>query len=222
MGTSGKGHLRVRVSRREDWAQLREPGIKEGGLFCPTTDPPDSGTEVWVEIGFVSGPQFLLRGTVVWRRLPGSDRRVKPGAGVRLHDRFRSTVEYINAWVAGTLPERRRHRRLPFRLRVTYKAHGQRRVNFTRDLCEAGVFVYSQQVLALDDQIELRLVAPDGATLPLRGRVVRRVEGLDCQGMGVALDFEDAASQERFVALIQELEQKYRAGELSDEIFSLA
>jgi len=212
--------LHLRLPTRDDWWRYFDSNISGGGIFCPTGDPPDVGRELRVEITFIGGPRFFLKGTVMWRRPQLNDPRARAGVGIKVHSSDRGKLGYVNAWVRGGVLDKRDLRRVPVRLRVTYSARDGRRINFTRDLSEEGVFVRSQQMLDLNTPIKL-LVAPPGEgyrPLTLHGVVARLVDEPDERGMGIKLEFSSEAEREEYASFIHRLEAQYLSGELPDEV----
>jgi Tfp pilus assembly protein PilZ len=204
--------LKLRLVQREDWSRYFDPAA-DGTIFCPTPEPPAVGTAVKLEILFQGGPRANLRCIVIWRR-PSSNPQVRPGAGLRVQPADRGALEYIDNHAAGA-PDRRAHKRLPLRLRVSYTAHGARRVNFSVDLSESGLFVGSADPLAVGEETSLLILPPGGQFRPVevRGKVARVVM-TPTRGMGVHFIFADAAERERFASFIRRLEQQWLAGEL--------
>ncbi len=213
--------LRLRVPNSENWQRFFDPSIPGGGVFCPTNDPPEIGAEVRIEITFISGPRFFVEGIVMWRRPHLNDPRIRAGVGIQVYPRERSKVSYVNAWVRGGVVDKRELRRLPVRLRVTYSARSGRRINFTRDLSEEGIFVRSQELLDLNTPITLLLVPPgDFKPYPLQGLVTRHEDDQDERGMGIQLEWASEEEQERYLSFVQKLEQQYLTGQLPDEVVS--
>jgi uncharacterized protein (TIGR02266 family) len=213
--------LHLRVPNIEDWQRYFDPNIAGGGVFCPTNDPPEVGTDVRVEITFVSGPRFFVRGVVMWRRPQLNDPRARAGVGIKVHASERSKVSYVNAWVRGGVIDKREQRRLPVRLRVTYSGRTGRRINFTRDLSEEGIFVRSQELLDLDTRIKLLLVPPgDFKPLELTGTVTRLVDDPDERGMGIRLEFASDEARRHFTDFVAKLEREYLGGTLPDDVVS--
>jgi Tfp pilus assembly protein PilZ len=211
-----KNHLQLKFFRPGDWASCFDPASPHN-LFCSTDDPPPIGSMVTLEVQFEQGPLFLLGGRVVWRR-PHSDRHVHAGVGVTVDPRHQATLDFINGWATGMLPERRRHPRLPLRLRVVYRVGPKRRVNFTRDVSKGGIYINSSQLAAVDDEIELSLAPPDVPQLQLAGRVKRCQEAIEPTGMGIQLVFAEPIIAERYASLIVDLEQRLLRGELPPEL----
>lgn len=218
---SVENRLRLRIPQKGDWPRYFQNNAAGGGVFCPTSQPPDVGTQVRLEITFVGGPRFTMLGVVTWRRATLNDPRARPGVGIQFHPHEHSKVNYINAWVSGSVKDNRHQRRLPVRLRASYSAHTGRRVNFTRDISEAGVFIRSQELLAVGTPIELTLMHPTKQIpYPLHGAVSRVVEEKDLRGMGIRLLFSDEIDSSRFKLFIEELEEKLLRGELPDDVIS--
>jgi len=191
---------------------------QEDHLFCPTDRPLTVGEVLRVKVIFQRGPQFYVTGVVMWRRAKSQSRsRLKPGVGLRLNGSERSKVAYIRGFARGGLLDKRGAPRIPVRLRVTYRAGGARRVNFTRDITTSGLLVSVAEVLPLDEQVQLTVMPPaDLAPQRLVGTVVRHVEDDRGRAMGVRLDFEDAQQQARYEELVHQVEGLFRTGELGE------
>jgi serine/threonine protein kinase/Tfp pilus assembly protein PilZ len=218
---AGAQRLRLRVPNKDDWDRFFDPNIAGGGIFCPSNDPPEVGTAVRVEITFIGGPRFFVRGAVTWRRPQLNDPRARAGVGVQLHPSERGKLNYVNAWVHGRVDDKRGLRRLPLRLRVTYSGRSGRRINFTRDLNEEGIFVRSRELLEPETRIRLTLMPPgQHKAFHLEGVVSRLVEDREDRGMGIRLRFENDAQRKNYVALIERLENQFLSGELSDDVLA--
>lgn len=212
-------HLHLRVPTVEDWQKFFDPNISGGGIFCPTNDPPEIGSSVQVEVLFVNGPRFFVRGLVTWRRTQPGDQRARPGAGIQILPNERTKISYINAWARGGVIDKREVRRLPVRLRIIYTARSARRITFTRDISEDGIFLASQELLEIHTTIRIMLVPPsDTRPFELLGEVVRAVNDGQERGMAVVLKFPNENVRERYHHFIVDLERKYLAGQLSDEV----
>jgi uncharacterized protein (TIGR02266 family) len=220
-GIRGMNRLRLRIPNAEDWQRFFDPNIAGGGVFCPIADPPEVGTEVRIEITFVSGPRFFVKGVVMWRRPQHNDPRARAGVGVKVDASERSKISYVNAWVRGGVVDKRDQRRLPLRLRVTYTARHGRRINFTRDLSEEGIFVRSQELLEIGTAVKLLLVPPgEFRPFDLAGIVSRHEDSGSERGMGIRLQFATPQLQESYGDFVRKLEQQYLAGQLPDEVVS--
>jgi hypothetical protein len=138
---------------------------------------------------------------------------------VQFHPSQRGKVSYISNWVGGDAPNMRHLRRLPIRLRVTYSGRTGRRVNFTRDLNETGIFVRSRELLQLHTPIRLVLAPPSPRKTPIRleGKVSRLVEEGEDRGMGISLTFGTSVERRSFADFIEKLEREFLAGELPED-----
>jgi Tfp pilus assembly protein PilZ len=209
--------LKLRLVDTTDWAKYHDD-VKSTTIFCPTATPPSVGTQLQLEIMFQGGPRMLMQGVVLWRRASG-DARARAGVGVGVHPIDRVKLDFIERYVRGELKDKRGRRRLPIRLRVTYSARQGRRINFTRDIHEEGVFVRSAELLDPGDETKLLILPPGGNFKPIevRGTVVRLVTKEPGRGMGITLTFRDDGERRQFADFVHRLEQEYLAGTLPDE-----
>jgi Tfp pilus assembly protein PilZ len=222
MGDSGDIlRLKLRLVAKGDWTKYYDAGANHT-IFCPTATPPAVGTPVQIEVMFQGGPRMLLHGMTMWRR-PAGDARARAGAGIGVQPIDREKLEYIGRYARDEVMEDKRgRRRLPIRLRVTYSVPGGRRINFTRDLHEHGIFVRAADPLAPGEETKLLLIPPGGAFKPIevRGNVVRVVKEDPDRGMGIQLLFRDDNEKRMFADFVKRLEQEYMAGSLPDEALS--
>lgn len=214
--------LKLRVRTQDDWWKYYDSNISEGGVFCPANEPPSVGSKVQLEILFVGGPRFFVQGTVMWRRPQLNDPRARAGIGIEVRSGDRSKLSYVNAWARGGVLDKRETRRLPVRLRVTYTARTGRRINFTRDISEEGLFVRSQELLDLETTTKVLLSPPDESFKPfqLSGTVARLVDEPDERGMGILIDFSSPEQKSRFASFVQRIEEEYLQGKLPDDVIS--
>jgi len=212
--------LRLRVPTREDWSRYFDANLAGGGIFCPVGVPPQVGAAVRLEVTFIGGPRCFLDGVATWRRTGRNDARARAGVGIQLHPTQRAKVSYLNRWVSGAASDQRQLRRLPLRLRVTYSGRTGRRVNFTRDINEEGVFIRSHELLPVGTPIDLMLAPPTKQPPPIHllGRVCRLIEEGADRGMGIRLTFPNATERRVFVDLIEDLERQFFSGELPEEV----
>ena len=221
MGDTGEIlRLKLRLVAKSDWAKYYDAAANHT-IFCPTPTPPGVGTPVQLEVLFQGGPRLLLHGVTLWRR-PAGDARARAGAGVGVQQIDREKLDFIERYVREDLTEQRGKRRLPIRLRVTYSVPGGRRINFTRDLHEDGIFVRAADPLNPGDETKLLLLPPGGQFKPIevRGNVVRAVKDDPDRGMGIQLLFRDDGEKHHFADFVRRLEQEYMAGTLPDEALS--
>lgn len=208
--------LKLHLIERSEFNRFWEQTSPGGQLFVPGADAPKVGDAVTVEVVFQGGPRVLLSGVVLWRRASG-DARARPGCGVGVSPSEKAKVGFLLGYVRGGLLDVRERRRLPVRLRVAYKASAGRRVNFTRDVNEEGVFVRANELLEVGSQTMLLIHPPGEGYRPLdvMGTVARHQVRGD-YGMGIKFAFRNAVEREHWAAFIAKLESDYLDGRLPD------
>ena len=213
-------HLKLRLISKADWSKYLDAPAGST-VFCPNPAPPSIGSKVQLEVLFQGGPRLLMHGRVLWRRT-GNDPRARAGAGIGVDPSDKQKLEFVEDYVTGRVRDQRSKRRLPIRLRVTYRTHTGRRINFTRDIHEDGVFVRSTELLAPGDETRLIIAPPGGDYKPIevRGAVVRLVEEEPDRGMGIQLVFKDDEERQSFADFVSRMEEEYLVGTLPDEALS--
>jgi type IV pilus assembly protein PilZ len=107
-----------------------------------------------------------------------------------------------------TIVERRRSRRAPVTVRVTYATVDAMFSEFTRNVNEGGLFIETETPLALDEQVQLQFRLP-GLEDPFKvsGRIawVREPGGDGPPGMGVEFDNLDRDSRQKIDEIVQAL-----------------
>ena len=107
-----------------------------------------------------------------------------------------------------TLVERRLSEREPVTVRVDYSTIDAMFSEFTRNINEGGLFIESETLLALDEQVQLQFRLP-GVDDPIKvsGRVAWvREAGIDGPpGMGVEFENLDANARLRIDEIVQAL-----------------
>ena len=199
-----------------DWLGFYDTRIANT-VFCSTSRPPSLGARVEIDLLIYKGPRLKLEGQVTWRRVSTTNQRMEPGVRIRVSNAQRKLLDRVDAWLRSGARDRRRHRRLPVRLRATYTTMMlRRRVNFVRDLSPDGLFLAASRLVPPDSAVRLTVIPPGEASPQLlTGRVARCVEEPEGRGMGIALSFDDALAEQRYIALVEQLEQQYISGELS-------
>ena len=107
-----------------------------------------------------------------------------------------------------TIVERRVSPRAPVTVRVDYSTVDAMFSEFTRNINEGGLFIESESLLPLDEQVQLQFQLP-GVDDPFKvsGRVAWvREAGIDGpQGMGVEFENLDADARLRIDEIVQAL-----------------
>lgn len=216
--------LKLTIGEPSRWEAYYSVSGEAHMLFCPSEETISVGEVLRVRVAFSGGPQFLLGGVVVWRRTatPGAT-RLRPGVGLRLNPSERSKVQYIKGYARGGLLDKRGAQRLPLRLRITYRASGARRVNFSRDLTTTGVLLGTSELMSLGTTLDLSIASPLDhlPTLSLRGEVVRHVEDDRGRAVGISFRFADAEEEQRTAQVVRDIERAFHNGLLGDEHIAL-
>lgn len=209
----------ILIAETSQWAGYYDVENDSGELFCPTENPPQVGEPVRVKVTFTAGPSVFIQGIAIWRR-PASKgpSRLRPGVGILVNDTDRPKLDFLRGFARGGMLDKRGFRRLPARLRVTYRTASGRRMNFTRDITRNGILLSVATLLPIDTVVELTVVPPPQfPPLKLNGTVVRHVQDENGKAMGIRLDFANSQEEQLFTRLVEELEKAFSAGTLSDE-----
>ncbi|MDY0002665.1 MAG: PilZ domain-containing protein [Polyangia bacterium] len=216
--------LKLAISEPGQWEAFYSVSGESDMLFCPTEETISVGEVIRLRVAFANGPQFLLGGVVMWRRATGAaGGRLRAGVGIRINFSERTKVQYIRGYSRGGLLDKRGEARLPLRLRVTYRASGARRVNFTRDLTRSGMLLATSELFPVGASLELTLMPPADShpALKVRGEIVRHVE--DDRGRAVGISFRFASSGEEMDMrrLVESIERAFHEGRLGEEHFAM-
>lgn len=106
-----------------------------------------------------------------------------------------------------TFVERRRSPRLPVVVRVEYATVDSLFSEFSQNINEGGVFIETDQPLAVGERVQLSFQLP-GSARPIKvaGRVARvATEGVQAPGMGIEFDCLDHEAREAINQLVREL-----------------
>jgi uncharacterized protein (TIGR02266 family) len=214
--------LTLALADKTEWVKVFDP--RGGGVFVATSEPPDAGTEVRVDLTVGGGgPRVILKGNVLWRRdEDGADGRSPRGCAVGLDVGDREKVNFLNGYVRGGLLNRRERRRLPLRLPVTYGGMNGPQKTFTRDINEEGAFILAESPLPEDTVLHFVIAVPGRPDpVELRGVVSHTVivEDDDVPGMGVRFTMSESQEQQ-LVEMIDQLEHEFLAGGLPEDVIS--
>jgi type IV pilus assembly protein PilZ len=107
-----------------------------------------------------------------------------------------------------TVIERRRTPRTPVTVRIEYETVDAMFSEFTRNINECGVFIETEQPLAVDEQVRLHFRLPgstDSIEVPGRVAWVSSGEGSGMPGMGIEFACLDEAARARIDELVKRL-----------------
>ncbi len=104
----------------------------------------------------------------------------------------------VNAEKTQTVVERRRSPRAPVTVRVEYATVDAMFSEFTQNINEGGMFIETEQPLALEDRVRLHFRLP-GSTEPIEvtGRVSWVSDGREDDTPGMGVEFENLTSRAR-------------------------
>ncbi|MAE94775.1 MAG: pilus assembly protein [Deltaproteobacteria bacterium] len=107
-----------------------------------------------------------------------------------------------------TFVERRQTQRAPVTVRIEYGSVDAMFSEFTRNINEGGLFIATEQPLALEEQVQLQFQLPGGdEPVKASGRVVRVQEATADEPSGMGIEFEelDSAARGRINELVLQL-----------------
>ncbi|MBS1118561.1 MAG: type pilus assembly PilZ [Deltaproteobacteria bacterium] len=203
----GAVRLELRLSNQSEWIKIFDP--RDWTVFVQSEEDVVDGTQLRIDLD-VGGWLVTLRGTVV------GSRQEPNGLVVALGGSERDKINYLNGYVRGGLLNLREKRRLPLRLQVTYGAVEGPANTFTKDINEEGVFLFTNKPLPETSQIHMLVTIPgQPQPLSLMGKVSHTIleQDEELPGMGVVFEL-DEAQRELLIALMQELERQFHAGQL--------
>ena len=107
-----------------------------------------------------------------------------------------------------TFVERRETQRAPVTVRIQYGSVDAMFSEFTRNINEGGLFIATEEPLALEERVQLQFQLPGGEEpVKASGRVVRIQDANDEMPRGMGIEFEelDAAARTRINELVLQL-----------------
>jgi type IV pilus assembly protein PilZ len=198
-------------TKKEFWDYYFDDGAR-AGVFVPHVLDVPVGAETFCEIIFIdSDARFRVRGTVIWRRLKGHTQgKNAPGCCVAFLETERPKLERVLAYVEGKEINfiRRTSPRVPTVLTVAYRTKSAFVTEFSRDLSDGGMFIKTEQPLAIGDALQIKLKVPGRwFALTLAGRVVRTDGG----GMGISFSFDSERQRRRLRDVIARIAHQIRS-----------
>jgi Tfp pilus assembly protein PilZ len=200
--------LKVRCRNSAEFAEQYQPELPNGGMFCPTTTPLESGEDVIVELSAPNLPnKVLIRGSVkTWR--PALPRlRLRAGAVVEFNGDENTKRDFIVETIAGKRgpSPRRRHTRLPLQIPVRYRTT-ENPVFVDGGLTEISVgggMLSTTDPLPLGTDVVLEILPPGAVMpLPISGRVTYHGPA---GGTGLKFIYRDAGGSRRLRELVRRL-----------------
>jgi Tfp pilus assembly protein PilZ len=201
--------LKVRFRTNEEFQDNYDDELPNGGMFCPTTTPLETGQAVIVELSVPALPnKVLVRGTVRnWR--PALPRlRVRAGALVEFDPDEAGKRDFVLGTVSGEVnpSTRRKHTRLPVSVPVRYRLTGDAAFSES-ELTEISVggAMLADVTLPLDADVLLEIIPP-GAVSPIAISGKTTYHG-DAGGTGLKFIYRDGGGSRRLRELVRRLRQ---------------
>ncbi len=193
--------------------------ISKGGVFIRTDNiyKPQTVLEILLKLPGTEPPLSLVGEVVhVIDKDTAKERGIEPGMGVQFVDFEEGAHQSLDIYVASRIekkPEslskdRRRHARVPVRLRVKFPSVEVLQQDYSEDISRGGIFIQTQKPKEVGDRFLVTLVHPETKEeIELMGEVVRVAEGEphipgSSKGMGIKfidMDKEKKEAIRRFL-----------------------
>jgi len=200
--------LKVRCRTSAEFVEQYQGELPNGGLFCPTTTPLESGEDVIVELSAPGLPnKVLIRGSVrTWR--PALPRlRLRAGAVVEFDTEETQKRDFIVETLSGKRgpAPRRRHTRLPVQVAVRYRTSETAAFveGALSEISVGGAMLSTTDPLPLGTDVILEILPPGAVSpLPISGRVTYHGPA---GGSGLKFLYRDAGGSRRLRELVRRL-----------------
>ena len=198
--------LRVRFRTNRELLEAWQDDQLVGGLFCPTTAPLPSGSDVLCELSIPAIPnKVLIRGKVVsWRpALPRQRRRA--GALVAWTEDESTKASFVIETVRGDCPapSRRRHMRLPVAMAVRWKPDGESHYQAAdlSEISEGGALLRADLPIPLGTEVVLEVTPPGAVSaIALAGTAAYHTPR---QATGIRFHYRDGGGSRRLRELVR-------------------
>jgi len=215
-----EARIEVEYKSFEQFYREYTKDISRGGLFIRTrnTFKPQTVLEINLRLPGYDKP-FNIVGEVVHSiDVETAEKNGwEPGMGIQIVDFEEGATRALEGYVSSRLkenplstPDRRKHARVPVRLRVKFPSLEVLQEDYSKDISRGGIFIQTQKPRGVGDEMIVTLVHPvSGEELDLDGEVVRvsREESHkpgSVSGMGIQfkdMDQEKVKAVERFLDL---------------------
>jgi Tfp pilus assembly protein PilZ len=201
--------LKLRIKSADEWGELYQTDLPNGGLFVPTTTELEAGDTAVVELASPQLPNKVMIRTVVRSWRPALPRlRVRAGAVVEFEgDEItkRDFVADVFSGKRGGDIARRRQSRLPVSIPVKFRLTSSAAFQdgAISEISVGGAMLNTQSPLPLDSDIVLEVVPPGGAApLAISGKVSYHVP---TGATGVKFMYRDGDGSRRLRELVRRL-----------------
>src|SRR5262245_19824384 len=161
--------LKLRIKSADEWGELYQTDLPNGGLFVPTTTELEAGDTAVVELASPQLPNKVMIRTAVRSWRPALPRlRVRAGAVVEFEGDEITKRDFVadvfSGKREGEIPRRRQSRlpvSIPVKFRLTSSAAFQD--GAISEISVGGAMLNTMSPLPLDSDIVLEVVPPGGA-----------------------------------------------------------
>ncbi len=177
--------VEVEFKNFEQFSQEYTKNISQGGLFIRTSEPLAPQSVLEIHLILPDEPEHILLVGEVVHVIDEKDARAKgvePGVGVHFVDYEETAKQAIENYISKKYlsdpqiksPDRRRHVRVPMRLRVKFPDLHTLLEDFAYDISRGGIFIQTESPKRLGEALIVTLVHPESNDeLDLEGEVVR-------------------------------------------------
>ncbi len=201
--------LKLRIKSADEWGELYQTDLPNGGLFVPTTTELEAGDTAVVELASPQLPNKVMIRTVVRSWRPALPRlRVRAGAVVEFEGDEITKRDFVadvfSGKRGGEIP-RRRQSRLPVSIPVKFRlaSTASFQDGAISEISVGGAMLNTSAPLPLDSDIVLEVVPPGGAApLAISGKVSYHVPS---GATGVKFMYRDGDGSRRLRELVRRL-----------------
>jgi Tfp pilus assembly protein PilZ len=202
--------LKLRIKSSDEWGELYQGDLPNGGLFVPTTTELEAGDTAVVELASPALPNKVMIRTVVRSWRPALPRlRVRAGAVVEFEGDEITKRDFVADVFSGRRDNdqipRRRQSRLPVSIPVKYRlsSTAQFQDGAISEISVGGAMLNTAAPLPLDSDIVLEVIPPGGAApLEISGKVSYHVPS---GATGVKFLYRDGDGSRRLRELVRRL-----------------
>jgi Tfp pilus assembly protein PilZ len=200
--------LKLRIRSVDEWGELYQADLPNGGLFVPTTTELEAGDTAVVELASPQLPNKVMIRTVVRSWRPALPRlRVRAGAVVEFDTEELTKRDFVADVFSGKRTDlpRRRQSRLPVSIPVRYRLSDTAAFadGAISEISVGGAMLNTQTPLPIDSDIILEVVPPGGAApIAISGKVSYHVPN---GATGVKFQYRDGDGSRRLRELVRRL-----------------
>ena len=201
--------LKLRIKSADEWGELYQTDLPNGGLFVPTTTELEAGDTAVVELASPQLPNKVMIRTVVRSWRPALPRlRVRAGAVVEFEGDEITKRDFVadvfSGKRGGEIPRRRQSRlpvSIPVKFRLTSSAVFQD--GAISEISVGGAMLNTRTPLPLESDVIVEIVPPGAAApIAISSKVSYHVPS---GGTGLKFLFRDGDGSRRLRELVRRL-----------------